>query len=107
MIYEQGLLDGEKHAGSSPETKVMFARIEGKLDGISNFHEDIKSDMGEIKTQTKLTNGRVNDHDEKFASINTGINILVVIITLIIIPLAGWSLWQIVENKESLSTLGL
>jgi len=99
--YEAGVKAGVQHTESSPETKIMFADIKGKLDGISNFHVDIKDDLKDIKEQTTKHNGRMKKLEVWRGYITGAISVLI----LIVLPSAVWSFKQIIETKELLSAI--
>lgn len=100
-LYEKGLIDGREHLQSSPETKIMFTGIKGTLDRISDFHEGIKEDLGEIKEQTTLHNGRMKNMEIWRGYITGAVGVIVVIV----LPLAGLVLIKVLETKELLSAI--
>lgn len=57
---------------------------------------DIASTLQEIKTQTKLTNGRVTSLEKWQYTVIGGVAVL----TLIVVPLLGWALY-ILSNIQS------
>lgn len=87
-------------ATSAEVLKNMIDNIERKLDEHTEVHSEIKDLIKTVITKIEYTNGKVGEL-VKWRERLTG---MATIITLFMVPIMGWALYQVVTIDEKIET---
>lgn len=63
---------------------------------------DVANSLSRIEIQTTMTNGKVTDINRWRERINGGAIVAGVFMTLIVMPILGWSIFVLVNIKETI-----
>lgn len=81
--------------------REIDARFEDMNGTIASNHDAVMNMIGEVLTQTKKTNGSVASLKVWRGILTGGLSV----ISVIVLPLLGWALIEIVKNSTDISTL--
>lgn len=90
------LVDMEKYTDGLLDEK--FKVIEEKMD---DHFDALTGILGDIKTQTTLTNGRVNKHEGRWQFLMGGWAVF----SIIVLPTLGGLCWMVVELSKEVEVL--